>query len=161
MVDALLLTAKSLYTRFSMCVSVNTPLITVSLPRAVSQTISFEVGLSGAWSAVYSDTIASYSGIITNTWGEFTFGEAGVVDVSRLPHMSGHPMSIVGPTCTADINTCVFLCNVGEVCMDNYTLQNCANGSQTGANFGYINGTESGGCGWNGAASAALKTSFL
>lgn len=134
------------------------PSITASLPAGQSVWISFADGASGAWTAVYGDT-AMINGQMSNTWGEFTFGEWGVVDVSREVNMSGHGMSIVGPSCTTDMDTCVFVCSSGNVCMTDYLLVNCENGSQPGANYGTYFGTPSGGCGGMGA-SAVLKTTF-
>jgi len=134
------------------------PSITVSLPANGSIWASFADGASGAWSAVYPDT-KLVNGQVSETWGEYTFGQWGVVDVSREVNMLGHPMSIVGPTCTSDMNTCVFTCSSGDVCMTDYLLLNCDNGSQPGANYGEFDGSPSGGCGGMGA-SATLKTTF-
>ena len=133
------------------------PLITVSLAPGESTTISMANGQSGAFSAIYSDT-QMLDGQVSNTWGEYTTTPEGVVDVSREPNMSGHNMTIVGPQCTTDMDTCVFLCSSGNVCMDGYILQDCAPGSQPGAQYGTFGGSPSGGCGWNGASSAALQT---
>jgi len=140
-------------------VNVNVPLITLSLPSGANETVSFAEGLSGAWSAIYSDT-DTVDGQISNTWGEFTFGPTGVVDVSREVNMGGHGMVINGPTCTTDMDTCVFVCSEGNTCLTGYELLNCDNGSQEGATYGTYGGYPSGGCGWNGAASAALQTQF-
>jgi hypothetical protein len=140
-------------------VNVAAPLITLSLAPGDVETVSFATGLSGAWSAIYSDT-ASVNGQISNTWGEFTFSPSGVVDVSREVNMNGHGMVINGPTCTSDMDTCVFQCSSGDVCMTDYVLLNCDNGSQEGATYGMFGGYPSGGCGWNMADSAALQTSL-
>ena len=140
-------------------VNVAAPLITMSLPAGSSETISFANGLSGAWSAIYSDT-ENVNGQISNTWGEFTFSPTGVVDVSREVNMNGHGMTINGPTCKADMNTCVFQCSTGNVCITDYVLLNCDNGSQQGATYGMFGNYPSGGCGWNLAPSAALQTQF-
>lgn len=138
----------------------NTPLITHSLPIGSSVTISFATGQSGAWAAVYADTTL-FDGQIINTWGEYTFSPDGVVDVSREPDMNGHGMSIVGPQCTSDMNTCVFQCKDGATsCETDYELLNCAPKSQPGAQYGLFDGNASGGCGWPGATTAALKTTF-
>lgn len=138
-------------------VNANQPLITYSLPEGENATLSFASGLSGAWSAIYSDT-ALVNGQVSNTWGEFTFGPYGVVDVSREVNMNGHSMSIVGPECTTDMNTCVFTCPSGQdSCWTEYELLNCDNGSQPGANYGTYAGMPSGGCGGMGDA-AALQT---
>lgn len=134
------------------------PTITASIANGQSLWVSFADGASGAWTAVYQDT-QLVNGQASNTWGEFTFGQWGVVDVSREVNMAGHPMSIVGPTCTTDMNTCVFVCSEGNTCMYNYLLQNCENGSQPGANYGTYAGSPSGGCGGMGS-SAILTTTF-
>jgi len=134
------------------------PLITYSLAAGDSTTISFAYGAIGAWSAIYSDT-AMVNGQISNTWGEFTFSETGVVDVSREVNMNGHPISIVGPSCTSNMDTCVFVCASATTCMTDYLLLNCANGSQPGANYGTYDGAASGGCGGMGSR-AALTTTF-
>jgi len=135
------------------------PTITASIPAGQSVWVSFADGASGAWTAVYPDT-QLVNGQASNTWGEFTFGQWGVVDVSREVNMSGHPMSIVGPTCTTDMDTCVFTCSGGvNTCMYDYLLQNCENGSQPGANYGTFAGSPSGGCGGMGSG-ATLKTTF-
>jgi hypothetical protein len=139
-------------------VNAHQPLVTIDLPAGASQIVSFASGSIGAWSAVYSDT-TTYDGQIVNTWGEYTMGPYGVVDVSREVNMSGHPMSIVGPQCTTDMNTCVFVCLSGNSCLTNYELLNCAAGSQPGAQYGTYGGFPSGGCGGLGD-SAALTTTF-
>lgn len=139
-------------------INVIQPTITASIPAGQSIWLSFADGASGAWTAIYGDT-QMVNGQASNTWGEFTFGQWGVVDVSREVNMLGHPMSIVGPSCTTDMDTCVFVCSTGDVCMFDYLLQNCENGSQPGANYGTFAGAPSGGCGGMGA-SAVLKTTF-
>ena len=134
------------------------PHITASIPAGQSLMVSFASGASGAWSAIYSDT-QLVNGQLSNTWGEYTFGPYGVVDVSREVNMNGHSMSIVGPSCTSDMNTCVFKCSSGTVCTFGYVLVNCENGSQVGANYGTYAGAPSGGCGGMGS-SATLKTTL-
>jgi len=134
------------------------PLITYSLAPGACATISFAYGAIGAWAAIYPDT-AMVDGQISNSWGEYTFSAAGVVDVSREVNMSGHPLSIVGPSCTANMETCVFVCATGNTCMTDYLLLNCENGSQPGANYGTYDGSPSGGCGGMGSG-AALTTTF-
>lgn len=138
------------------------PQITVSIPKNTSQTISFPVGWSGAWAPVYGST-TMINGQIFETWGEGTFAPPySVVDVSREVNMAGRSMSIVGPQCTTDMNTCVFKCgdSSAKQCLTGYVLENCATGSQKGANMGvdYL-GAPSGGCGGMGS-SAALKTTL-
>ena len=140
-------------------VNANQPLITVSLAKGASTTISFANGQSGAWSTVKSHT-KLVNGQVSNTWGEYTFTPTyGTYDVSREPNMSGDKMSIVGPKCTSDFDRCVFVCNAGNVCMTGYTLKNCAAGSQPGATYGTYGGADSGGCQGLGNG-AALKTSL-
>lgn len=139
-------------------INVVQPTITATLSAGQSIWLSFADGASGAWTAIYSDT-QLVNGQASNTWGEFTFGQWGVVDVSREVNMSGHSMSIVGPSCTTDMDTCVFVCSSGNVCTTGYQLVNCENGSQPGANYGTYDGAPSGGCGGMGS-SAVLKTTF-
>jgi hypothetical protein len=139
-------------------VNVHQPLVTLDLPAGTSQIISFASGSIGAWSAIYPDT-TTYYGQIVNTWGEFTMSPMGVVDVSREVNMSGHPMSVVGPQCTTDMDRCVFVCSSGNSCMTNYELVNCQAGSQPGAQYGTYGGFPSGGCGGLGDT-AALTTTF-
>lgn len=139
-------------------VNVKQPLVTMTIASGESQTVSFANGVSGAWSAIYSDT-SLVDGQVSNTWGEFTFSEEGVVDVSREVNMNGHDMEIVGPSCTTNMTTCVFVCDSGDSCETGYSLQNCENGSQEGANYGTYNGAASGGCGGLGS-SATLTTTF-
>lgn len=139
-------------------VNVIQPHITASIPAGQSIWVSFADGASGAFTAVYGDTTL-VNGQLSNTWGEFTFGQWGVVDVSREVKMDGHGLSIVGPSCTTDMDTCVFKCSSGNVCTFDYVLENCANGSQPGANYGIHEGAPSGGCGGMGSA-ASLKTTF-
>lgn len=139
-------------------VNAHTPLITVSLPPQRSTTISFAYQQSGAWSAVYPDTIL-VNGQISNTWAEFTFTSSGVVDISRLVNGNGRSLEVVGPSCTSNMSTCVFRCNSGTTCMTGYKLVGCA--SQSGAQVGTdSNGADSGGCGWNGATTGSFKTTF-
>lgn len=134
------------------------PLITCSLSPGESMTISFASGSIGAWSAIYEDT-QLVDGQLFNTWGEYTFNDDGVVDVSREVNMNGHTMEIVGPKCTTNMDTCVFVCSSGDTCTYNYELENCANGSQPGATYGLDCGYPSGGCGGLGS-SASLKTTL-
>jgi len=134
------------------------PQLTLSIPHNSSQTVSFPVGWSGAWAPVFGSS-KLLNGQIFDTWGEGTFNPPySVVDVSREVNMNGKSMSIVGPQCTTDMNTCVFKC-AGDVeqCLTGYELVNCDSGSQAGANFGTYEGAASGGCGGMGN-SAALKT---
>jgi hypothetical protein len=135
------------------------PHITASIPAGQSVCVSASSGQTGAMTTIHSDT-ELVNGQIKNTWVEFTFGEYGVIDVSREVDMQGHSFSVVGPSCTTDMETCVFKCGGGElVCTFGYVLENCANGSQPGANYGTYEGAPSGGCGGMGPA-ATLKTTI-
>lgn len=134
------------------------PLITVSIPSSGKTTLSFADGNSGACTAIYSDT-ELVDGQISNTWLEHTYGPSGVLDVSREVNMSGHSIEAVGPSCTTNMETCVFVCDSGNSCLTDYSLKNCANGSQAGATYGQFDGADSGGCGGLGNA-AAIKTCF-
>jgi hypothetical protein len=137
-------------------VNVKQPLITASIANGTSTTISFATGQIGAWSAIYEDT-KMLNGQICDTWGEYTFGPTGVVDISREPNMKGNKMTIVGPQCVNTMDICVFVCKEGDICMNGYELKNCDNGSQPGATYGMDYGAPSGGCGGLGE-SAHLKT---
>lgn len=132
------------------------PYITVHLSVGSSRTVSFADDQSGGWAGVYEDTLA-VNGQISNTWGEFTFGPYATVDVSREPNMKGHGMTIVTPTCVSDMDTCVFICDHADTCTHDYSLHNCANGSQEGATYANYKGTDTGGCSNMGSA-AALQT---
>ncbi|OCK76581.1 hypothetical protein K432DRAFT_306052, partial [Lepidopterella palustris CBS 459.81] len=134
------------------------PQITISIASGSKQTLSFASGSSGACSAIYKDTVL-VNGQISNTWLEITTGEYGVFDVSREVNMNGHSIEAVGPKCTSNMSTCVFVCDSGTSCLTGYTLKNCANGSQPGANYGQFDGADSGGCGGLGS-SAHIKTSL-
>jgi len=137
------------------------PLITASIPAGAVQTVSFANGASGAWAAIYPDTVMSAFGQISQTWGEYTFnGQWSTVDVSREVNMSGRPMEIITPTCTSSFTQCVFQCTGGvNTCLTGYELMNCAAGSQPGAQYGTYGGAASGGCSGMGAT-AALTTIF-
>ena len=132
------------------------PLITVSIPSGGKTTLSFANGNSGACAAIYSDTKLE-NGQICNSWLEHTYGPSGVIDVSREVNMDGHTIEAVGPSCTTNMDTCVFVCDSGDSCLTGYTLKNCANGSQAGATYGQYDGADSGGCGGLGNA-AKVKT---
>ncbi|OJD36266.1 putative effector 5 protein [Diplodia corticola] len=138
-------------------VNTQDPLITLSLPAGTNKTLSFANGASGAWAAIYEDTTL-VNGQISETWGEYTFGEWGCVDVSREVNMKGHNMSIDTGNCVSDMETCVFQCKDGaESCWLEYELLNCENGSQEGATYGTFDGAPTGGCG-NMGSSATVKT---
>lgn len=113
------------------------PLITYGLAPGASFQISCADGMSGGLAAVYPDTVLSQYGQIKQTWVEFTWGAFGTVDISKEITMSGRPASVVGPTCTTDMNTCVFECKSGDTCADagTYVLKNCgaSNGGQSDA----------------------------
>jgi len=134
------------------------PLITLSIPAGGKTTLSYANGHSGACTAIYADTTL-VNGQISNTWLEHTYGPSGVFDVSREVNMSGHSIEAVGPSCTSNMEKCVFVCDSGNSCLTGYTLKNCANGSQAGANYGQFDGADSGGCGGLGN-SAAIKTTL-
>lgn len=134
------------------------PLITISIDQGTSAIVSFANGQTGAWSAIYEDTVM-LNGQISNTWGEYTFSEMGVVDVSREPNMKGKQMSIHGPTCISDMEQCVFVCPDADICMYGYELKNCDPASQPGAQYGLHFGAPTGGCG--GLGSSANLTTYL
>jgi len=136
------------------------PAIAVSLEPGASQVVSFANGVSGGWAGVYKDTKLS-NGQIEQTWGEYTFsGIYSTIDVSREVNMNGRGLRIETPTCVSDMATCVFVCKGGlPNCWLDYELQNCAPGSQVGANYGISYGMPSGGCTGLGV-DGKLKTFF-
>jgi len=138
------------------------PLITVSIPAGAVQTVSFANGASGAWAGIYPDTTLTQYGQIGQTWGEYTFsGQYSTIDVSREVAMNGRGMSIETPQCVSDMTKCVFVCTDGSnSCLTAYTLENCAAGSQPGAQSGTYGGAASGGCSGLGDT-AKLTTTFL
>jgi hypothetical protein len=142
--------------RDSSWVNVKQPLITTSIANDSSTTISFATGQSGAWAAIYHDTVM-LNGQISNVWGEYTFSPTGVVDVSKLPNMKGNKMTIIGPTCVSNMELCCFECSSGDVCMYDYKLINCD--SQPGAQYGLDYGAPSGGCG--GLGEGAVLHTYL
>jgi len=134
------------------------PLISISIAAGARHTLSFSDSFSGAMSAIYSDT-QLVNGQVSETWIEWTTGEYGVVDVSREVNMNGHNVSVKGPQCTTDMDTCVFVCPSGQTsCEYGYILQNCENGSQPGANYGTYAGAPSGGCGGMGSSAHLVST---
>ncbi|KAF2494662.1 hypothetical protein BU16DRAFT_539928 [Lophium mytilinum] len=136
-------------------VNAHVPALTVSIASGSSKSISFTDSFSGACSAVYEDT-ELVNGQVSNTWLEATFGAWGTYDVSREVNMSGHSISAVGPTCTSDMNTCVFKCNSGNSCMSagSYSLHNCGSGAVGTAS----DGGASGGCQGLGSAATIKVT---
>lgn len=143
-------------------VNANAPLITVSLPAGKKITLSMASGFSGAWSTL-SEGINMLNGQIVNSWGEITTGAYGVFDVSLEVNMNGNAMEIVGPTCTSNMDTCVFKCDSGDSCTYGYSLVNCSQSQYKGANVGTHNGADSGGCFISEdvlATTGSLKTTF-
>jgi len=136
----------------AMCLNVRTPRLSWSIPAGGSVTVSAANQISGGWSALYDHkTILNNVGQVWNTWGEFTTGDYGVVDISREVHMGGNPMdAVIQPTgCVSNFDRCVFVCTNGaDTCgaAGTYDLQNCDNGSQNGAGKGSFDGQPSGGC---------------
>jgi len=139
-------------------VNVAAPHISISLPAGEKATVSFASGSVGAMTAVYSDT-EMVNGQLAETWVEYTHSVEGVVDISREVKMSGHAVEVVGPSCTCNLNQCVFICSEGESCLTGYELINCEAGSQPGAQYGLFEGAPSGGCGGMGS-SGKFTTTF-
>lgn len=158
----------TLWTAAGAWVNAVQPQITVSIPKGQNQTVSFPDNWSGAWAPVYGST-KQYYGQIVETWGEATFNQYyATADVSREVNMVGRNMKIVTPQCVSDMNTCVFKCGGATYsdsgvpqCKDNYVLENCAIGSQPGANYGYdpVMKGVSGGC--SGMGTKAKLTTYL
>jgi hypothetical protein len=129
------------------------PAISWPLGMGQSVTVSLTNDISGAFSAVYPET-GMYYGLISNTWGEFTFADNwSTFDVSREVNMHGRAMTIATkvPSCVSSTSPprCVFTCNGGAATCGtsgSYGLENCAAGSQVGANTGSYANNPSGGC---------------
>ena len=138
-------------------VNANVPYITHSLPAGSGISISMASGLSGGYSAIYSDT-KLVNGQIANTWGEWsTAGTSSTFDVSRLVTMSGHDMKIETPSCVANMNQCAFTCDAGsDSCWQTYNLLDCP--SNTGKDP--YTGAPSGGCQGLSADGGLVRTTF-
>jgi len=140
-------------------VNVHNPDVAVSMKKGHHHTVSFADGISGGWAAIYKDTVLE-NGLVKQTWGEYTMGEWGTIDVSREVWMKGRNMRIHTPNCVSDMDKCVFVCPDGQdTCWQQYELHNCDNGSQGGATYGTYGGMPSGGCG-NFGSSPHLRTIF-
>lgn len=143
-------------------INAHRPLVTYPLPPDASVTISFPDGSSGGWAGVYADTVA-VNGQIFNTWGEFTFARSDTTyDVSRLVNMQGHSMSIRGPQCTSDMNTCVYVCSdrTAKSCWFDYELINCDARDGGGTGQDPSTGDPAGGCHGVAGAAGDLIASF-
>lgn len=128
-----------------------------------SVTISYAEGASGACAAVYPDT-TMVNGQISNTWLEYTFaGAYSTYDVSREVNMNGRGISAVGPSCTSDMDTCVFKCSdaAAASCWYGYELFNCHAGNGGGSGADPTSGAASGGCNGLSAGAGNLKTTLL
>jgi hypothetical protein len=141
-------------------VNANNPSVLVTLAPGQKTTVSFKNGASGGFAGIYKDTQLRM-GQIDNTWGEFTFGMHGVVDVSREVNMNGHALSITSPNgCVSDMNNCVFVCtkdgsgNRPQSCWHEYELLQSSNGNCIKGQDPNLGGADSGGCSlgpnWNG-----------
>jgi hypothetical protein len=117
------------------------PLITVALAPGQSQAVSC-ADVSGGIAAIYPGTTLTAYGQVQNTWAEFTWGAYGTFDVSREVYMNGNSMSIVGSSCTANMNTCVFTCISGTTCFEagTYKLNNCSPANGGGSDAAAMNG---------------------
>lgn len=138
------------------------PLISHPLAAGESVTVSYAEGASGACSGVYPDT-QMVNGQVSNTWLEYTFaGIYSTYDVSREVNMNGRGISAVGPSCTSDMDTCVFKCSDASAasCWFGYELFNCHQGNGGGSGYDPSTGGASGGCNGLNAGSGALKTSL-
>jgi hypothetical protein len=139
------------------------PLISHSLSANESVTISYAEGASGACAGMYPDT-TMVNGQIFNTWLEYTFaGIYSTYDVSREVNMNGRGIKSVGPSCTTDMNTCVFQCSDASAasCWYGYELINCHAGNGGGTGVDYAgNGGASGGCNGISAGAGKLTTSL-
>lgn len=148
-------------------VSGRAPDISYSIPNGGDVTLSLNDNLAGAFAAIYAQrTSLNNAGQIWNTWGEWSTGAGGTLDVTREPNMHGNGIQIhTNNGCNSQwangVSQCAFTCtqitnSQYDSCYQSgtYRLDNCANGSQPGASSGYDPGAggDSGGCqGWHDA----------
>ncbi|KAF2225805.1 hypothetical protein BDZ85DRAFT_258114 [Elsinoe ampelina] len=121
------------------------PAVTHTLQANTSTVVSFDPTkaggkLSGAWTAIYPDTILN-NGFIFEAWGEYTFTDMSVfstTDVSRATNMNGHKMAIHNfanegdavPACSSTWDKCSFVCPEGQqFCQYGVNIQNCPVGT--------------------------------
>lgn len=115
----------------AMCMNSRQPQITQTLKPGDSVVVTIADGVSGAFSAVYPLTAINFAGQISNTWGEFTTGPYGTIDVSREVAPQGNGMSITTSTgCKSNFESCYFACtslDAHGVCGEagSYLLHNC------------------------------------
>lgn len=135
------------------------PDVTHTLRANTSTVVSFDPSqvasgsISGAWAAIYPDTILN-NGFIFEPWGEYTFTNKNVfstTDVSRVTNMNGHKTEIHNfarqgdavPACSSTMERCSFVCpNKGDkFCRDGAIIQNCPVGTPgTTSSADYIHG---------------------
>lgn len=156
------------YTAMAVCES--TADFTISLAKHESTTISFNpdkasgASISGAFAAIYPDTVINYAGQVGNTWGEFTFvtsSEFSTLDVSRLVEQSGNSLSIQNyqskggsSTCLSNMDTCVFVCtDSASPCA--YAIENCTVGA---AGNTVDTSRQDGGCDYEGTSGYSAVT---
>lgn len=144
-------------------VNVDQPAITRTLKVNHTVHVSFDPSVnngavSGAWAMINTNTTL-VDGLVSNTWGEYTFEETGAfstIDISREPNMDGSAMTIeiyetkadanddtVDAACYADMKTCAFVCTDGSnTCGDanTYEIINCSGAGTTS------DGSTNGGC---------------
>jgi hypothetical protein len=161
-----------------MFMSAHPPKISNSLAPGQRVTISISHGVSGGWAGLYNrkTILDPWTGLVQNTWGEFTTDSMYVkdqngndiiengkrvmnnggrthVDVSRMVYMKGDKMSIRMDRepggCISDFEKCFFECISEPITCgkpNEYRLVNCNPGSQPGANYGLLWGQPEGGC---------------
>ena len=130
------------------------PSVVTTVAPGASTTLTFANGATGACAPVYASTTLTANGQINNTWWEWTFEPSGTMDISREVNANGNAISSHSPAgCTASLTNCAFVCPAGESsCAVGYEVTGCTGGgAEDGTSYG---------CGWNGASSAALVTTF-
>ena len=99
------------------------PYISYSLAVGQSVTISLANNFSGGFAGLYDGLTPLVSGLISNTWGEFSTGNWATIDVSREVNMGGNGMSINLDGCTSHMSKCVFQCSsVGIRALMNWSI---------------------------------------
>ena len=160
-------TTKGPYTWFPDGTSQTPPALMFDLLPGEKQNVSYDVGFSGAYTAVHSTTTVGSGNELAELWVELTTAEDPndtTVDVTREPLANGgYYTTVQAEGCTSDITQCYFGCTSDDAgpnaCMMDYKLMNCnkaqnpnANTDSTGQNGGcFVRGT---------GGSAFFSTSF-
>jgi len=139
------------------------PALIISLPAGSTQTVSFSNQFSGAYGAVWPDTITGNAGNFKIAYVELTtkdqWGAIPTVDMSFEPNMKDVGHSVSTDTCKSMWNSCAFQCTSSDdFCGEagSYALMDSASPDWT-CMIGTFMGQASGGC----QLSSTFTTTFL